>query len=106
MIERRSKDIFMAMWSYFVAVPSAKTKRDLPRKLYVQVKNLKYQCPFCDTFFKKIHGVISCDGCPIDGDCIYGKKLYTRWVDAKTDAARGRAAREMLEAGLRWEPRS
>jgi hypothetical protein len=105
MTERRSKDIFIAMWSYFVAASSAKTKKDLPRELYSQVKDLKYQCPFCDTFFKKIDNVVSCDGCPIDGDCIPGKKLYTCWVNAKTDLARGRAARATLEAELHWEPR-
>ena len=105
MTKARARDLCIVVWSYLKEFPSIKAKKNLPPALYAKIRTLRYQCPLCHVFFHQTGDILTCDGCPLDGNCVHGEKVYSKWTDAKTDKVRSAAAGRLLDIILAWEPK-
>jgi hypothetical protein len=92
--ELEALDLGVEMWAFLRDHPKIAKKYRLPKRLFSRIRNLFYRCPLCDFYFLEKH----CSGCPIQGNCIWGRKIFSRWNDAKSERARAKAASTLVEA--------
>ena len=90
----------ITMWGYLYQFPDLEFKWQLPKKLYALIKKLYFKCPCCAAYYnkKEYEKSSSCPGCPIDQNCIEGDKLYKKWSEATSPAARKKYAKKILDA--------
>ena len=100
----RAKEVCIPVWSYLAEFPRINEKKKLPKELFALIKDLYFECPLCEVFFKGKSKDQRCVGCPLEDNCITGKNIYGRWAEAKTEKTRGTAARRLLNTVLAWEP--
>jgi hypothetical protein len=92
--EQEALDLGVEMWVFLRDHPKVAKKYRLPKRIFSRIRNLFYRCPLCDFYFLERH----CEGCPIQGNCIRGNKIFSRWLYAKTDRVRKRWASILVNA--------
>ena len=87
MTKQEAKKLTLEMWKEIANDGEIMDKSEISLKLYYKIKYLKFECPLCELFNKKVTPIkdnwsSNCSGCPLkeaNNQCFSGGDFYSEW---------------------------
>lgn len=95
MKKKEAKKLTIKVWTYLAKHPEIRRKPDLPKDLFLELKNLRCHCPLCESLR------FECSRCPLK-NCTSTGDVYDSWERALCDKDRTKYAKIIVKKTKRW----